>query len=38
MKKPSLEQLEKITDVASMVIGSLTIIIQAISLFKGKKS
>jgi hypothetical protein len=37
MKKPTLEQLEKITDVASMVISSVGIIIRAITLFKGKK-
>ena len=38
MKKPSLEQLEKITEVASMVIGGVSIVFQAISFFKGKKS
>lgn len=37
MKKPSLEQIEKVTDVASMIIGGVGIVIRAISLFKGKK-
>ncbi|TVL98077.1 MAG: hypothetical protein CV087_21755 [Candidatus Brocadia sp. WS118] len=38
MKKPSLEQIEKITEIASMIIGGVNIVFQAISFFKGKKS
>jgi len=36
MKKPSMEQIEKAANAASLIIGGITIAIRIISMFAGK--
>lgn len=37
MKKPTLEQIEKVTNAASVIVSGVGIVIRAITIFKGKK-